>query len=153
MDVPITHWEELMRHARRAFQECAYREALELNTSALLFSKRHFNQLFELDADRAIAAVLVSYFNAIDNHLALYDFIKARECFDNALSFLIAVNAKPQLSEKQKHAILHGASHLHNEWCRFLKANQNDVSDLKLSAFQASLAALSAQNHHAVILH
>lgn len=153
MDVPITHWEELMRHARRAYQENAYQDALDLNNSALLFSKRHFNQLFDQDADRAIAAVLVSYFNAIDNHLALYDFIKARECFDNALSFLIAVNAKPQMTESQTDAMLHGASHLHNEWCRFLKANQNGVSDLKLSAFQASLSALSSQGHHSVSLH
>jgi len=41
MNVPITHWEELMRYARRAYQENAYQEALELNNSALLFSKRH----------------------------------------------------------------------------------------------------------------
>lgn len=153
MDVPITHWEELMRHARRAYQENAYQDALELNNSALLFSKRHFNQLFQQDADRAIAAVLVSYFNAIDNHLALYDFIKARECFDNALSFLISVNSRSHMSEHQAEAVLHGASHLHNEWCRFLNVNKNDSSDLKLSAFQASLAALYSQRHHSVALH
>jgi len=153
MNVPITHWEELMRYARRAYQENAYQDALELNNSALLFSKRHFNQHFEHDADKAIATVLVSYFNAIDNHLALYDFIKARACFDNALSFLISVKSRVKVSELQTEAILHGASHLHNEWCRFLTANKNEVSDLKIPAFQASLEALSSHCHHSVQLH
>lgn len=153
MNVPITHWEELMRHARRAYQENAYQDALELNNSALLFSKRHFNQLFDHDADKAIAAVLVSYFNAIDNHLALYDFIKARACFDNALSFLISAKSRPLISEYQADAILHGVSHLHNEWCRFLTANQNEVSDFKIPVFQASLEALSSHSHHSIQLH
>lgn len=153
MAVPITHWEALMRHARQAYQENAYQEALDLNNSALLFSKRHFNQLFEQDADRAIAAVLVSYFNAIDNHLALYDFIKARVCFDNALSFLVAVKSRVQLSELQAEAILHGVSHLQNEWCRFLQVNQNEISDLKLSVFQASLEALASNKQSSIRLH
>lgn len=153
MDVPIFHWEELMRHAKKAFQENAYQDALDLNTSALLFSKRHFEHLFDQDADRAIAAVLVSYFNAIDNHIALYNFIKARACFDNALSFLIAARSKKSLTDTQAEAILHGISHLHNEWCRFLQANQHEISDLKLSTFQVSLETLSSQCHQSIRLH
>ena len=143
MKVPMKHWEQLTRDARRAFQNHSYLHALELNHSALLFSKRHFNGLFEKDADRAIAAVLVSYFNAIDNHLALYDFNKARSVFDNALRFLIVVHSKPQLSEQQFTAILHGASHLHSEWCRFLQTNEDEISELNITGFQASIDALS----------
>ena len=151
--MPMTHWEKLIGDARRAFQDRAYQYALELNNSALLFSKRHFNALFEQDADRAIAAVLVCYFNTIDNHLALYDFIKARSCFDHVLSFLIVVHSKSQLSAQQSIAILHGASHLNSEWCRFLKTNDDEISGLKLEAFQASLATLSGNNQASIRLH
>jgi hypothetical protein len=153
MEFFVKQWESLMQNARQANSQARYEYSLELNHSALTVSRQNFPLLFEKQPERAIQDVLVSYFSAIDNCIALSEFEEAQDLFGEALYFLGTSNGQLGQSEAQRSATFHGTTKLYYEWCQFIHHHRGHVSGAQRHAFQLSITRLASLRNQANNLH
>lgn len=153
MDNHVQRWETLMSDAQTAYVNAQFEHSLELNNSAISLSKENFNSLFQKNAEKAIATVLVSYFSAIENCQTLANHQKAQQLFNSALHFLHGEKLKSGLTQKQQTAIFRGASQIYKEWCEFINAHSNQVPESRRHDFQTSLRQLSSLKASSLQLH
>ncbi len=115
-----------MRKAKQRYQDRNYQQAIDLNLEAIVIAQKSFAQTFIVDPNKAIAMVLVSHFSLIDGYEAQADFLTARQCFESAADFLLAVKADYPLNEAQKQSLIQGAQKLKHEWATFYR-NHNQT--------------------------
>ena len=138
-------WESLICSAKKAYMNHAYDDAIKLNQDALLVSRSQFEAVFSsADPEKAVASVLVSYFNLTDAYIGENQLIKASSLFEEVLNFLDACNRRPDKVDKQISAIENGINQLSFEWTFFLKkhsvylptSSKNVSSKLPSSLYQ-----------------
>lgn len=118
----MQEWEDVIQHAKKAYNEHSYTDAIRLNQSALLISKRKFEHLFMVDhQEKAVASILISYFNMIDSYKAQNSFNIAENLFEDIFDFLYELSSRPSHNDKQLSAIMSGFRQLNIEWSLYIK--------------------------------
>ncbi|MGB2222025.1 hypothetical protein [Neptunomonas sp.] len=117
----MKNWELLINQGRDAYSEERFNQALSINQNAIEIALNLFDNVFELEPERAVAAVVISYFNIADTYIALNSWSSAQQALEQASLFLQKQFSCLFLSEPQQVALLHAASHLRIEWASLIQ--------------------------------
>ena len=142
-------WEKTMREARKAFDGKAYKIAIKLNHQALEIAQLHFVANLKKDTEKAVTAVMVSYFSLADAYLEIRDYDSASQMYQKSLNFIQLINQDAQKTNALEAAIYHATTKLNVEWCLFTKHHlpeANRVNNVLSSDFQLSLTTLITSN-------
>ena len=123
----MEQWKILMRATIDAFQSAHYYTALELAEKALNIATLDLNRPCNCDADKKVAAVMVSHFNLADTYVALQQFEEAAHIFEDAREYLTEVISKDQFHDIKKVAALKAGGYLQQEWLLFQKKHQTQL--------------------------
>ena len=123
----MDQWEELMKATNKAFETHCYYTALELCQRALRQAINCFESHKDPDADKMLSAVMVSHFNLADTYIALDQYVRAAEVFEDASIYLQELMLEQHLDELQKTAVLRAGNCLHMEWCRFFNQHHAEL--------------------------
>lgn len=147
----MQNWERLTRQANKAHSNYAFSDAIELHREALYQAQHSFDDSFHLDAESSVAAIAVSFLNMAESYSSLGDYISANTQYENAVNFLQAIIARPDMGEEHRVLIMRTASHIRFEWDLFSKTHGNSVMSQKKSLLQALSQAVSSAK--AVVQH
>lgn len=142
-------WEKLMREAKKAFDDKSFKVAIELNHQALEIAQLHFVANLKKDTEKAVAAVMVSYFSLADVYIEIRDFDSAYHMYQKSLNFIQLINKDAQKTNTLEAAIYHATTKLNVEWCLFTKhhlPDANRINNVLSSDFQLSLTSLITSN-------
>ena len=117
----MKQWEETTASANRAFHKKEFLNADKLYQCALMIAKNTFTEEFHQNAEKATVAVVVSYLNLTDNHIARADIGSASGVFEAGLTFFLSMSQEKSLSSPQIHALTRGYNRLRMECFGFLK--------------------------------
>jgi hypothetical protein len=124
----MQQWENTMRSAQKAFDSRSYHQAISLNQQALDIAMAQFQKNCIKDVDRAVAAVMVSYFSLVDAYVELADFNQAYAQFQHCFKFITFINKASDKTPELDRAISLAANKLKMEWFRFHKYHSDDIS-------------------------
>ena len=88
----IEKWKSLTKQAQCCFHHQNYRQSITLNRQALENAQQVFPDYFADDPDDAVAMMLVSYLNLIDNYEAINDRLVCENLFDQSFAFFQQCN-------------------------------------------------------------
>ncbi|XPF93980.1 hypothetical protein ACM9HF_18505 [Colwellia sp. RE-S-Sl-9] len=141
----MKEWESIMREAKQAFNDKVFSVAIFLNKQALDVANDRFNEYVNEDAEKSVAAVMVSYFSLADSYIQIRDFQQAYSIYQQSFSFLQVITSDLYKNRELEVAASHGMSHLKNEWYLFIKHHENKLQTLTPSLihqFQKNLNQL-----------
>ncbi|TDO98669.1 tetratricopeptide repeat protein [Marinomonas balearica] len=146
----MQHWEKLTRKANIAFSNQAYLESVDLNLSALLTAQQEFDQRFDVDAESAVAANIVSYLNLAESYAAMGDLLTANGHYESALNFLNTIVIRPSINREQTDLIHRTLNHVRFEWDLFSQSHRNELSMQlsKKNVEKISISSVSTQVIH-----
>lgn len=122
----MEEWERLIRRGVECHQLRLFSESIQFNHQALSVASEKFESFFVSEPDKAVAAVLVSYFNLADNYQALADLVKADKLLQRGLTFL----QKTALIATQVHqieALMRGFTQWKMYWSQFSSTYGQDA--------------------------
>ncbi|MEC8081032.1 MAG: tetratricopeptide repeat protein [Pseudomonadota bacterium] len=112
----MIYWQHLTRQANEAHTREAYVDAQELGRKALACAEATFKDDFEVDAETAVSAVIVSYMNLAEVSVSMKEWLQANYYFERGVQFLQSIIVKPELPSEHRELIELTASHLRFEW-------------------------------------
>nr|WP_086937361.1 hypothetical protein [Thaumasiovibrio occultus] len=92
----MDEWKQLTLEAKRCYQAKTYADAIALHHQAMGHVFAEFDELFQQSPQDFVAAIMVSYFNLIDNHEALNDHVSCERLFEKSLHFLTESKLTPK---------------------------------------------------------
>lgn len=149
----MLEWENTIREAKEAFNNKIFSVAIFLNKQALDLANERFDENVKVDAEKSVAAVMVSYFSLIDSYVEIRDFKQAYNIYQQSFNFLKIITSTLYKSPNFELAACHAVSHLKNEWSLFYKNHQDELKSIPSSCpneFQSSLNTLM-RSHSSVI--
>jgi hypothetical protein len=135
-------WESTMREAKQAFNDNLFSIAIFLNKQALDLAHENFGEYVHEDAEKSVAAVMVSYFSLADSYIQIRDFQQVYKMYQSSFNFLQVLMSDTYKKTAVEAAAFHGMSHWRNEWSLFIKSHKDklDMPSLYLkNVFQKNL--------------
>lgn len=124
-----TRWEELSKAAQTAYHAQKYKESIFLNRCCLSIALEQFDTGFTEDPNKALAAILVSYFNLSDGYSRLKDIKNALSQLEKVSFFLRDVKDNQLLTEKKHDAFLHAERRYYLEYKLFIKEHKFELNN------------------------
>lgn len=112
----MVYWQHLIRQANEAHTRASFLDAFELNQKALACAKATFPKDFELDAESAVSAVIVSYLNLAEVATSMKEWQQANDHFEQGIHFLQTVLVRNDLTEEHRELVQRMATHIRFEW-------------------------------------
>ena len=122
----MKEWERLIRQGIKCHQLGLFSESIQFNHQALSIALDHVEVVFAADPDKAVATVLVSYFNLADNYQALADLVKADKLLQRGLTFL-QQTALIATQAHQIEALMRGFTQWKMHWSLFSSTYGQDA--------------------------
>jgi len=129
----MKEWELMISKGREAYSSEEFKHAIDINQNALKEASSLFDVVFDAEPERAVAAVVISYFNLADAYIALKSWSTAQQTLEQASAFLQQQFSLPYLSDPQQVALLHAASHLRIEWASLIQKIEQLTTNPALS--------------------
>lgn len=149
----MKEWESTMKEAKEAFNDKFFSIAIFLNKQALDLANELFDESVKIDAEKSVAAVMVSYFSLVDSYVEIRDFKQAYNIYQQSFSFLQSTSTAYK-SPNLESAACHAVSHLKNEWGLFYKNYKDELKTITSSypnEFQSNLNTLMSS--HSSVVH
>ena len=135
-------WKRQITQANKCYTKQHFGEALALYGLALAAAKCVFEKQCLRDANAAVSAVVVSYINLSDAHLALAQTDSAARQFEHAHGFLCEL-ARTRLSEPGiQAAVFGGISQVFTEWRQFMTERAEQCSLQHRQNYHQAMAQL-----------
>ena len=150
----MLEWENTMREAKEAFNNKVFSVAIFLNKQALDLASERFDENVKIDAEKSVAAVMVSYFSLVDSYVEIRDFKQAYNIYQRSFDFLNILMSTTYKSSNLESAVSHAISHLKNEWGLFYKNHKDELKTMTTllpNEFQSSLNTLMSS--HSSVIH
>lgn len=129
----MIYWQHLTRQANEAHTRAAYSDAQELGRKALACAEATFQDDFDIDAESAVSAVIVSYLNLAEISISMKEWLQANEYFERGVHFLQSIIITPNLQLEHRELIEQTASHIRFEWELFSQTYGNKLAVAKRS--------------------
>ena len=143
----MSQWEIQTRKAREAFKNKSYLLSVRLGRECLALAFEQFDDVFADQPDRAVAAVIVSYSNLIDNLEAVQDLQGACNQFEHAFDFIKDHSAIAS-DEVESAAVLNGALQLRKEWLIFVNKHRFELNNAMSEPVDSMTNAVSRVPEH-----
>lgn len=135
-------WKRQITQANKCYGKQHFGEALALYGQALTAALAVFEKPSLRDANSAVSAVVVSYLNLCDAHLALSQTDRAAQQFEHAHGFLQEL-ARNRLSESGIQAAVFGAiTQVYTEWRQFMTEYAGQCSQPRLQHYYMTMSHL-----------
>lgn len=130
------HWRSMTRAGNLAFDERRWEYALSMYELAMIEATKHYDAFLLVDADQALASILICYFNTADTYEKMGRFELAMEQFDLCFQFLSQQLGSSTANRLVKLAVLSGYSRAKTEWLLFKSKPEWLSSQIDVPALQ-----------------
>ncbi|WP_425642917.1 tetratricopeptide repeat protein [Marinomonas gallaica] len=124
----MVYWQHLTRQANEAHTRADYVDAQELSKKALACAEATFEDDFQLDAESAVSAVVVSYMSLAEVSISMKEWLQANDYFERGVHFLQSVIVAPNILPEHRQLIDHVANHIRFEWGLFQQTYGNKLA-------------------------